>query len=112
MLSSAIAEGIRLMSESERTVPPEFRMTAHGKALSAACLGQFDANTERLLREGVDLVGSLRVLYPTLGTPVVHGCARWRPVEGQTLEDNILHLEDCHGFSRDQIVTWLRERGY
>jgi len=113
-LSSAIAEGIRLMSDSERVVPDSgFRMAAVcGKSLSAACLGQFDGNTERLLRDGVDLVGSLRVLYPALATPVVHGCSRWRPSEGQTLEDNIVHLEDCHGFSRDQIVAWLRERGY
>jgi hypothetical protein len=113
-LSSAVAEGIRLTSDSDRSVPGAgFRMAALcGKSLSAACVGQFDSNTERLLREGVDLVGSLRVLYPALATPVVHGCSRWRATEGQTLEDNIVHLEDCHGFSRDQIVTWLRERGF
>lgn len=113
-LSSAIAEGIRLLSDSERGAwGGGVRMSALcGKSLAAACIGQFDSNTERLLREGVDLVGSLRVLYPSLAEAVVHGCSRWRPRDRQTLEDNILHLEDCHGFSRDQIVTWLREQGF
>lgn len=83
-----------------------------GRAIAAACVGQFDTSTDRLLLEGVDLVGSLRVLYPSLAAPVVHGCSRWRPREQQTLEDNIVHLEDCHGFSRDRIVTWLREQGF
>jgi hypothetical protein len=43
---------------------------------------------------------------------MVHGCRLWRPRSRQTLEENILHLEDCHGFSREQIVTWLRELGF
>ena len=102
------------MSDSERSIPAGSLPASAlcGKSLAAACLGQFDANTERLLREGVDLVGSLRVLYPSLNAAVVHGCSRWLPNHRQTLEDNILHLEDCHGFSRDQIVSWLREQGF
>ena len=114
-LSSAIAEGIRLMPEpAEALTQSGMRMSAAlcGESLAAACVGQFDGLTERMLHEGVDLVGSLRVLYPSLSARMVHGCARWRPSQNQTLEENILHLEDCHGFSRDAIVRWLRERGF
>jgi hypothetical protein len=113
-LSSAIAEGIRLMPDptearTRRGVPISDALC--GRTLAAACVGQFDAQTERLLHDGVDLVGSLRVLYPSLVSPVVHGCSRWRPNRSLTLEENILHLEDCHGFTRDRIVRWLREQG-
>ncbi|HEX4441774.1 MAG TPA: hypothetical protein VH854_16995 [Thermoanaerobaculia bacterium] len=83
-----------------------------GEALATACVGQWDGQTERLVHEGVDLVGSLRILYPALCARIVHGCNRWRPTSEQTLEENILHLEDCHGFTREHIVEWLREHGF
>jgi len=114
-LSSAIAEGIRVLPESASSMTESgLRMSAAlcGESMAAACAGQWDGQTERMLHEGVDLVGSLRVLYPALCARIVHGCKLWRPTSEQTLEENILHLEDCHGFTREQIVAWLRERGF
>ena len=90
------------------------RMSAalSGESLAAACVGQWNGQTDRLQREGVDLVGALRIIYPSLSARMVHGCRHWSPSQNQTIEENILHLEECHGFSRERIVSWLRDQGF
>jgi hypothetical protein len=88
-------------------------------ALAAAWFAEFYDGTrtddeDRGLR--LFLSSPLADAYPALRRDFGPGCPIEaedcpRPAGGRTLEAKIIHLEDEHGYTREQVVEWLQERG-
>lgn len=56
--------------------------------------------------------------YPELTREMAPGCALGAPgcpapdrPPGRSLEAKIIHLEDQHAFTREQVAQWLEDRG-
>lgn len=58
----------------------------------------------------------LAAAYPILDRDMGAGCPAGaiddcpHPSIGRTLERQIIHLQDRHGLTREQVATWLEER--
>lgn len=87
-------------------------------ALAAAWLAEFYDSTRA---EGGDrglqffLSRALVDAYPVLHSAVGSGCPIGavdcpNPGGGETVEAKIIHLEDEHEFSREQVAQWLEAR--
>jgi hypothetical protein len=109
-LSHAIREGSRIHGSATRPVFFEYdsrdrQTVTASSALGAAWVGlglkPRDLLTVRLHRH-----------FPVLGDrlgrcPADPACGDWR-----TLEVQITHLEDRHGWSRARVASWLKRRGF
>ena len=56
--------------------------------------------------------------YPVLGKDLGPGCPSGSEStcphrsEGRTLEQKVVHLQDRHGFTRDQVAAWLQTHSF
>jgi hypothetical protein len=89
-------------------------------ALAAAWFAEyFDGTREEDQDRGLRAFLSAPLLdaYPVLTKEVGASCPIRadncpRPRGGATVEAKIIHLEDEHGFSREQVAQWLEDRGW
>jgi hypothetical protein len=123
-LSAAVREGIRLVPhEAPRgrffgDSPQTGRLGCDAVA-SAWFAEFFDEGSAESADVGVRafLASPIADVYPVLRSRVGLGCpigAVSCPTSriGETVEAKIIHLEDEHGFTREQVAQWLEDRGF
>jgi len=61
----------------------------------------------------VDLAGAYPVLHKDMGPgcPADPTGSCPHPNPGRAVEQKIIHLQDRHGFSREEVADWLEARG-
>jgi len=105
-LSEAVRAGIQL----HPLAPGAAGNGRQGRgALQAAWAAEFDKDP------GTYVTAKLAERYPELGTDCGRSCPTglgapcldWRPPASRTLEVAIVHLEDAHGWGREQVADWL-----
>lgn len=123
-LSAAVRAGIRLIPDEA----PRGRFfgdsPATGRlgcdALASAWFAEFfDGRPAESVDIGLRafVASPIANVYPVLqskvrpGCPIESGVCRTTRV-GETVDTKIIHLEDAHGHSREQVALWLEDRGF
>ncbi len=108
-LSQAILQGARSHRQARTNVFFEYDPTDRETPIGSTALGAawvaLGLEPRRLLTK--DLHEWFPVLSTKLGScPARADCGSWR-----TLEVQITHLEDSHGWNRVRVARWLEKRG-